>query len=101
MKKLLACLFLLALTLSAADVTGKWSGSFETADASGQTRTSPALFTLKQTGSQITGTVGPNEGEQTAISKGTIEGDKIALEVQNEGPQHAIQTGACRRSSQR
>jgi hypothetical protein len=85
MQKLLFCLFLLTLTLSAADVTGKWSGSFETADAGGETRTSTALLNLKQAGSQITGTVGPNEGEQTAISKGTIDGDKIALEVQNEG----------------
>jgi hypothetical protein len=84
MKKLL-CLSLLTLALSAADVTGKWSGSFETADAGGQTRTSTALLNLKQAGSQVTGTVGPNEGEQTAINKGTIEGNKIALEVESEG----------------
>ena len=63
MQKLLFCLFLLTLTLSAADVTGKWSGSFETADAGGETRTSTALLNLKQAGSQITGTVGPNLDE--------------------------------------
>jgi hypothetical protein len=35
---------------------------------------------LKQTGTEIAGTVGPNDGEQHTITKGRIEGDKITLE---------------------
>lgn len=40
-------------------------------------------MTLKQNGTEITGTFGPNEEKQFAIQKGRIEGDKITLEVQD------------------
>lgn len=52
---------------------------------SGETKESTALLVLKQTGTDITGTVGPNEDEQFAIQKGKIDGDKITLEVDHEG----------------
>jgi hypothetical protein len=68
------------MAAAAADVTGKWTGSFKTTNADGEARDGTALVILKQTGSDITGTVGPNEGEQHAITKGKIEGDKITLE---------------------
>ena len=44
-----------------------------------------AILVLKQSGSDITGTVGPGEGEQHAITKGKIEGDKITLLVEDDG----------------
>lgn len=93
MKKLFVCLFLAsALVLSAAEanVTGKWTGTFDIAGPGGQSKSSTALLNLKQTGTEITGTVGPNEDEQMAIQKGKIEGDKIALEV-TEGSGHTVQ----------
>jgi hypothetical protein len=45
-------------------VTGKWSGSFNATNPNGETKESTAVLVLKQTGTDITGTVGPNEDEQ-------------------------------------
>ena len=83
MKTRLASLLMLsALILSAADVTGKWTGTL--APAGGEDG-SPALLELKQTGTEITGTVGPDESQRHTISKGTIDGNKVAVEVAAEG----------------
>jgi len=71
--------------LADANVTGKWSGSFSLAAEGGQTKDATALLVLKQTGTEITGTVGPSEDEQHAITKGRIEGDKITLESADGG----------------
>ena len=82
--RILLCIFVLgALALVAAvepNVTGKWTGSFNVIGSDGQTKDSTALLVLKQAGTEITGTVGPNENEQHAITKGRIEGNKIVLE---------------------
>jgi hypothetical protein len=88
MKKLV--LFVLALALCGVamadvDVTGKWSGSFNATNPNGETKESTAVLMLKQSGSAITGTVGPNDSEQFPIKKGTIDGDKITLEVDQDG----------------
>jgi hypothetical protein len=74
-----------AMAAAGADVTGKWSGSFKATRPDGQVQDGTALVILKQTGSDITGSVGPNEGEQHAITKGKIEGDKIILESSDGG----------------
>jgi hypothetical protein len=76
---------LCAMAAAAADITGKWTGTFALTRPDGETRDTTALLVLKQTGSEITGTVGPNEGEQHAITKGSIDGDKIALLVEGDG----------------
>jgi hypothetical protein len=78
--KTLACIVLIALfvmTAMAADVTGKWSGSFapEGQDPSG------AFVILKQTGATLTGSAGPDEGQQWPLSNGKITGNKITGEV--------------------
>lgn len=69
--------------LAAADVnaTGNWSGTFNVTRSNGERSDSTAFLKLKQTGSEITGTVGPNELEQFAIQKGKLDGDKITLEA--------------------
>jgi hypothetical protein len=67
------------------DVTGKWSGSFTMTGPDGETKDGTALLILKQTGADITGTVGPNEDERFTIQKGKIEGDKITLEADHGG----------------
>ena len=83
--KLFLCLALVALASlpAAADVnvTGKWTGSFVVSGSDGASKDSTALLMLKQNGSEITGTVGPDESEQHAITKGSIEGNKVVLEV--------------------
>ncbi|HEY2017828.1 MAG TPA: hypothetical protein VGH38_30190 [Bryobacteraceae bacterium] len=87
MRKLFVCLLVLcALTLSAADidVTGKWTGSFEVSGPDGQ-KSSTALLVLTQKGTEITGTAGPNEDQQSSIQKGKLEGDKLTLEVEDNG----------------
>ena len=85
----LLCLFVLAALACAAiadvDVTGKWSGSFNITGPNGETKDGTALLMLKQSGTDITGSVGPNEDEQFVIQKGKIEGDKITLEADHGG----------------
>jgi hypothetical protein len=88
MKRLLCFLVLAAVAIAAtadADVTGKWSGSFNLTGPNGETKETTALLVLKQTGTEISGTVGPDEGERIEIQKGKIEGDKIVLEVAQDG----------------
>jgi len=88
MRALLCLLVLVAVAGSAAadvDVTGKWSGSFNVSGPDGQTKESTAVLLLKQNGTEITGSVGPNEGEQHEITRGKIEGDKITLESADGG----------------
>jgi hypothetical protein len=84
MRTIFCVLLLGALALVAiadTNVTGKWSGSFKMIAGDGEAKDSTAVFLLKQNASEITGSVGPNEGEQHQITKGKIDGDKIALEV--------------------
>jgi hypothetical protein len=38
------------------------------------------VLALKQSGGEITGSVGPNADEQALIQKGRIEGNKITME---------------------
>ena len=86
MKTLLCLLVLTAIAIAATadvNVTGKWSGSFSITGPDGSSKESTALLILKQNGTEITGSVGPNEDEQHPIQKGRIDGDKIALEAQD------------------
>jgi phage-related tail fiber protein len=88
MRTILGIFVLAALApLAAADtnVTGKWSGSFNSIGPDGEGRESAALLMLKQTGTEISGSFGPNEAEQIAISKGNIDGDKVTLVAEDQG----------------
>lgn len=76
---------LVGVALADVDVTGKWSGTFSPIGPNGETKESTAVLVLKQSGTDITGTAGPNEDEQFPIQKGKIEGDKITLEVDHDG----------------
>lgn len=82
MRKIAVCGFLviaMAFAATAADVTGKWSGTFT--PESGENGS--AFVILKQTGTAITGTGGPDENQQWPDLKGTIHGDKVTLEVKS------------------
>ncbi len=80
--KVLVCallMVLVCLTAVAADASGKWSGSFTTESGEG----GGAFVVLKQSGSAITGTAGPDESQQWEIQKGKIEGSRISIEVKH------------------
>jgi hypothetical protein len=80
MKRTVCCLLLSVVSLL-AEVSGKWSGSFDVTGPDGETKADTAFLNLKQEGGKITGTAGPNEEKQFEIKTGKIDGDKIALEV--------------------
>jgi hypothetical protein len=86
MKPLICALALSALSLFGADVTGKWTGTFEV-NHDGEKRSADAFMVLKQEGGKITGTVGQSVEQQFPIKTGTIEGSRVQLEVvPDQGP---------------
>lgn len=79
--------FLLALSLclalpllaAAADVSGKWSGSFtpETGDGAS------AYVILTQTGNKLTGSGGPDANTQWPGLEGAVSGNNITFQVKS------------------
>jgi hypothetical protein len=78
MKKLIAIILLLAGNAIAADLSGRWSGQFKVA---GGDKDVPQLFVFQQSGDKLTGSGGPNAGEQYPIEKGKVNGDRITFEL--------------------
>jgi hypothetical protein len=74
---------LMALTLGAADATGTWTGTLEIPDGDGKPR--PAHLVLKQDGTKLTGTAGPDANDQRPIQNGKAENGTVTFEVANEG----------------
>lgn len=86
MKTLCFSLLLFTLSLSAADVSGKWVGSYDVTTPDGDSMKGKVVMILTQSGSEVKGTVGPDEQQQSEISKGSVQGDVIRFESQTEGP---------------
>ena len=90
MKTLFYSLVLFAMTLSGADVTGKWSGTYDVTisdgNSDGNTMKGRVYMVLTQSGPDLTGTIGPDEQQQSQIAKGKVEDDRITFENQTEGP---------------
>ncbi|MFN7993616.1 MAG: hypothetical protein U0Q18_08450 [Bryobacteraceae bacterium] len=84
MKRLFCTLILAALTLTAGDLSGKWSGAFDITKSSGETESDSAYLNLKVDGATVTGTAGPNEDKQWTIQKGKLEGYRLTFEVVTE-----------------
>jgi hypothetical protein len=78
MKKAIALVVLLAVSAMANDLTGKWSGTFK---ADGADHTVPQLFIFKQEGGRLTGTGGPDAGEQYPIENGRVDDDHVKFEL--------------------
>jgi len=77
---ILCALFALAVaTLSAADVTGKW-----TAEVQGRNGPRTVTFDLKQDGSNLTGTMQGMGPEPVNISDGKVDGDNLSFVVRRE-----------------
>jgi hypothetical protein len=77
---LLATFALLATTLLAADITGKWTAEVE--GRNGQKRTQ--TFDLKADGDKVTGTMVGMGGRETKLEDGKISGDTITFSVTME-----------------
>lgn len=76
MKYFILALMSAAIALS-ADATGTWKGQFTPSDR----EPGPALLILKQDGTGLTGTAGPNEEEQRPIQNGKVEEGKLIFEL--------------------
>ncbi len=86
MRLLLAILAFSGISAFGADLSGKWSGTFDMI-RDGEKRSAAALMILKQEGGKITGSVGPNAEQQFPIKAGTIEESRVHLEVvPDQGP---------------
>ena len=82
MKTLLSCLLVscvLAVAANAADVSGKWTGTFTPEGGDNGT----AYVILKQTADKVTGSGGPDQDNQWPGLTGTVEGNKVTFEVKN------------------
>jgi hypothetical protein len=75
---LASAVMLLTVWAFAADASGRWAGKFKDADSG---KEAPVFAVLKQDGSRLTGTAGPSEPHQMAITSGKVEGDHLAFEV--------------------
>lgn len=72
---------LAAVSLFAADVTGKWTAETE---RNGNKMTT--TFNLKADGSALTGTVAGGRGGEQEIKNGKVDGDNISFDVVRNGP---------------
>jgi hypothetical protein len=78
------CLLFTAATLMAADATGKWTGTLTFRTEDGSERPGPAHLELKQEGTKLTGTAGPNLDDQHPIQNGKAENGSLTFELQQE-----------------
>ena len=78
--KPLALSLVLAAGAFAADVTGAWAAKIEGREG----RSMEMTFNLKADGGSLTGTVAGARGNETAISDGKIDGDKVSFKLKRE-----------------
>ena len=78
MKLHLAFFLLCTVTVVATDLTGKWSGSFK---AEGADHSISQLIILKQQGSTLSGSAGPDASEQYPIENGRVDGNKATFAI--------------------
>lgn len=82
--KYILCLILAAANLVAADATGKWTGTLTVRTLDGGERPGTAHLELKQEGTKLTGTAGPNESIQHPIENGRAENGSLTFQVSTE-----------------
>lgn len=83
----LACLSVFSAIVLAADLTGKWVAQVPGRD--GQTR--ETVFTFKQDGGALTGSMTGRQGREIPIADGKISGDAISFTVTMERGGNTIQ----------
>lgn len=70
-----------SLEAKAANVAGRWSGSFDTVRANGNIEPDHAVFVLTQDGTKLSGMAGPSADHMKAISEGEVSGDTVRFSV--------------------
>jgi len=83
---ILTLLSVLAISATAADITGKWVA--QVPGREGQTR--EQVYNFKADGSALTGTMSGFQGNEIPISEGKIDGDKISFTAKVEFNGNAI-----------
>src|SRR5262249_2939580 len=73
-----------AACLMAADATGRWTGTMTTNSPEGPSER-PAHLVLKQVGTDLTGTGGPNADHQMSIQNGKAVEGNLTFEIAGEG----------------
>jgi hypothetical protein len=81
MKKLMVLLAFTVVSLIAADATGTWTGTLTDTTAAGDGTPGPAYLVLKQEGTKLTGTAGPNANSQRPIQNGKAEDGNLTFEL--------------------
>src|SRR5271156_2614321 len=76
--RILVVALLFILGLAVGDVSGNWHGSFR---VDGGDHDVPQLLTLKEDGTKLTGTGGPDATERYPISNGQVNGDRVTFEI--------------------
>ena len=76
MTKFLLALLVFATSALAADFTGNWSGEAVT---NGESHA--IYFVLKQDGTRLTGTGGPDATDQHDFTSAKVDGSKLVLEI--------------------
>ena len=76
MKWLLCLMALFAITASAADISGNWKGSAETANG-----TVERTFAFKVDGNKLTGETTSNMFGKSAIEDGKVDGDDVSFSL--------------------
>ena len=72
---------LFAGSLHAADMNGHWSGNYEYVRPDGEESDVPVYMILKQEGDKLTGTLGDNVDERPNAVTGTLQGNKVEMDV--------------------
>ena len=80
--KLLLTSLLLTLSILAANLSGKWTGTF--VDDAEKGKNDGMVLILTQDGNTLTGTAGPTADEQMAISNGKIDGANVTFDLKAE-----------------
>ena len=78
MRRFIPWFLLLAIGSMAANLTGTWSGRFT---PEGGEHNIPQILVLKQQGQTLSGSAGPNAGEQYPIENGRVDGNKATFQV--------------------
>ena len=84
MKRHLLLLLIAAATLSAADLSGRWTGILETSD-NPVPRSDSHFAILEQKGGTLSGTAGPKRDVQWQIREAKVDGAKVSFEVEAPG----------------
>ncbi len=93
MTRLLWLATLLSAATFAADITGKWTGSF-VFSMDGESHSSTIFLDLKQSGDTVSGTAGPSQEKQWNIKSGKANGNKISFTVDSDGGPVSVQLEA-------